>query len=107
MKLLTQKQTADLLCVSIRTVTRYRQSGLLQFIKINKTIRIPSLAVEKLLEESTWHKKHKSHDCKSTKVDTTSTTETKIEASEYRRGQMIWLSQRHGLKVGKIQANKL
>ncbi|MBC16567.1 MAG: hypothetical protein CL942_15840 [Desulfovibrio sp.] len=101
MELITQREAAAILNVSIRTITRYRQAGLLQTVKINnKTIRIPKLSVEKLLGESIWHKKHKSRAYKSTKADTTSTLETTTIASEYRQGQMIWLSQRHGFKAG-------
>lgn len=99
MELLTQKQAADLLCVSIRTVERYRHSGLLKSIQINKrTIRIPKLAVEKLLGESRWHK---SQDLKNLKtINTTSSTEAKTAVNEYQRGRRIYQSQLHGFKAG-------
>lgn len=101
MELLTQKQAADLLCVSIRTVARYRHSGLLSFIKINKTIRIQKLAVVKLLGESRWQEKQKIHTLNGTQTETSTSCLTPEDvAREKHFGRKIWKSQRHGSRAG-------
>ena len=98
MQLLTQKEAAALLSVSIKTVSRYRQSGLLPTISFNKrTIRIPKLAVEKFIEGSRCQN-HQGYN-KGTNTGTSPTLKT-AEVNEIAYGRQIYRSQRLGFKAG-------
>ena len=102
MELITQAEAASILKVSIRTITRYRQAGLLQTVKINRqTIRIPKLSVEKFIGESQWEEKQKIHTSSAMQTETFTSCLTPTDvAREIHFGQKIWKSQRLGSRVG-------
>ena len=106
MQLITQAEAASILNVSIRTITRYRQAGLLQTVKINRqTIRIPKMSVEKFIGRITMAQEAQEPRLQKYKgryyiYYRDKDKDGNSRSLEYRRGQMIWLSQRHGSKVG-------
>ena len=103
MDLLTQQEAASLLKVSVRTINRLRQKGQLKTIKLSyRTIRIPRLDVERLIEGSVWNENRQ--DCNEVKatIDTTFTTMKMDIVKEFQQGRMIWKKQKlvslHGEK---------
>ena len=99
MQLLTQKEAALLLSVSVKTITRYRQSGLLPtYLISNSLIRIPQAAVERLIEVSRCQNHQNSSNAK-TESGIYSSERTDA-AKERRFGQGIRKSQRCGFRAG-------
>ena len=98
MQLLTQKEAARLLSVSIKTITRYRISGLLPTIRLTNTaVRIPQAAVEKFIEVS----RCQSHQGYKKEMNTgTSVTQKTEEASEIAYGQKIYRQRKYGFRAG-------
>jgi excisionase family DNA binding protein len=98
-QLLTQKEAARLLSVSIKTVTRYRKNGLLPTILLTNTaVRIPRVAVEKFIEVSRWQN-HQS--LQNTKTERGMLRSEKTDAAkEHHLGRQIRKSQRCGFRVG-------
>ena len=99
MQLLTQKEAALLLSVSVKTITRYRQSGLLPtYLISNSLIRIPQAAVERLIEVSRCQNHHK---CKSKKTESGMSASERTDAAKQSRfGREINRSRRCGFRVG-------
>jgi DNA-binding transcriptional MerR regulator len=99
MQLLTQKEAARFLSVSIKTVTRYRKNGLLPTIRLTNTaVRIPQVAVEKLIEVSRCQN-HQS--LQNTKTESGMSRSEKMDAAkEHRLGRQIRKSQRCGFRAG-------
>jgi len=98
MQLLTQKEAALLLSVSIKTVTRYRQSGLLPTVIINqRTVRIPKEAIQEFIEGSICQ----NHQGYSKGTNTgTSPTQKMEEASEIAYGRQIYRQRKYGFRAG-------
>ena len=98
MQLLTQKEAALLLSVSIKTVTRYRKSGLLPTIRLTKNaVRIPKVAVEAFIEVS----KCQNHQGYRKEMNTgTSVTQKTEEAGEIAYGQKIYRQRKYGFRAG-------
>ena len=89
MDLLTQQEAATMLNVSIRTINRMRQKGQLKTIKLSyRTIRIPRLDVERLIEGSRWNGNQQDYS-KEAIINTTSFTQKKGEAKGFRQRQII------------------
>ena len=103
MELLTQQEAASMLGVSIRTVERFRQTGRLKTIRLSyRTIRIPKLDVEKLIEGSRWNGNRQDNNVGKATIDTTFTTMKMDIVKEFQQGRMIWKKQKlvslHGKK---------
>jgi hypothetical protein len=99
MQLLTQKEAALLLAVSIKTITRYRTSGMLPTILLTNTaVRIPKVAVEKFIEVSRCQNRQS---CNNTKTESGMSRSEKADAAkEHHLGRQIRKSQRCGFRVG-------
>lgn len=99
MQLLTQKEAALLLSVSIKTISRYRKSGMLPTIRLTNTaVRIPQVAVEQFIEVSRCQNRQNSNN---TKTESGMSRFEKMDAAKQRRfGQEIRKSQRFGFRVG-------
>ena len=55
MDLITQQEAATMLGVSVQTIRRFRLSGRLKTVKLSyRSVRIPKLDVERLIEGSRW-----------------------------------------------------
>ena len=98
MQLLTQKEVAALLKVSIKTVTRLRQNGKLPTVRIsNNAIRIPEIAVTLYIEGA----KCRNHqDYKSGMNTGMSPTQKTAEVNEIAFGRRIYRSQKSGFRAG-------
>lgn len=98
MQLLTQKEAALLLSVSIKTITRYRKSGMLPTILLTNTaVRIPKVAVEKFIEVSRCQNRQGYRKEMNTGTSVTQKTE---EASEIAYGQKIYRQRKYGFRAG-------
>ena len=99
MQLLTQKEAASLLSVSVKTITRYRKKGLLPtYFLSERVIRIPQASVHQLIEVSKCQN-HQNY--RSTKTESgMSLSERTDAAKEGRFGREINKSQRYGFRVG-------
>ena len=99
MQLLTQKEAASLLSVSVKTISRYRKKGLLPtYFLSERVIRIPQASVHKLIEVSKCQNHQK---CKSTKTESgMSISERTAALKQGRFGREIKKSQRCGFRVG-------
>ena len=87
-----------MLSVSIKTITRYRISGLLPTIRLTNTaVRIPQVAVERFIEVSRCQNRQS---CNNTKTKSGMSRSEKTDAAkEYRLGRQIRKSQRCGFRA--------
>ena len=99
MQLLTQKEAALLLSVSVKTITRYRKSGKLPtFLISNSLVRIPQIAVEQLIEVSRCPNHQK---CESKKTESGMSASAMAHAAkQFHFGREIKKSQHSGFRVG-------
>ena len=100
MDLLTQQEAASMLGVSVQTIRRFRLSGRLKTVKLSyRSVRIPKLDVERLIEGSRWNRNPQDY-CKSQMENGMSFTQTMAEAKEEVYGRQIYKSQKSGFMVG-------
>lgn len=89
MDLLTQQEAASMLRVSVRTINRMRQKGQLKTIKLSyRTIRIPRLDVERLIEGSVWNENQ--HVYGKEMANGMSRTQNTEEAKNFHLGRMMF-----------------
>ena len=103
MELLTQQEAASMLNVSVRTVERLRHKGQIKTVRLSyRTIRIPKLDVERLIEGSRWNKNQQDYNEGKATTDTTFSTMKMDIAKEFQQGRMILKKQKlvslHGKK---------
>jgi excisionase family DNA binding protein len=92
-RLITQRDAAYLLSVSIRTIENYRKTGKLQTIKLGyRSIRIDRHEVEKMIEVEKWQIKNR-QGSQYTKVLGTSFIQKTDAHNGKAYGQMIRRSQ--------------
>ena len=102
MELLTQQEAASMLNVSVRTVERLRHKGQIKTVRLSyRTIRIPKLDVERLIEGSRWNGNQ--HVYGKEMANGMSHTQNTEEAKNFHLGRMILKKQKlvslHGKKT--------
>ena len=99
MRLLTQKDAAALLNVSVSTIYRLRLDGHLATVRPTKRmVRIPEESII-LLRNKKWEKSHL-QDCCQIGRETNTRTIGMVAANEKVYGQMIYSSPRRGSRAG-------